>query len=270
MKTARTLSLICFVLFVTACATQPQLKMPPKQVFITTPAEEVQLGEYAFDEIRRKRRICQDAQVCTYIDRVARRAVGANSFGGMDCEIAVFDDDAMDAFALPGGKIGVHTGILPLAGNESGLAAVLDEVISHVTERQGGQRYAELSPSLLGGLSLTTVLFRAWKDPESIRTAMAIYGLGNEVGIPLPYGPVHLEESDRLSLTWMARAGYDPREDLAFWKRLTDYPKTHNGQIPAFLKLHPCDESRLHKMEDFLPTVLPLYRHVVEVSTPSS
>jgi len=233
---------------------------------MTTPDEENLLVEFAFNDVRRVKPICHDAQTLAYVEKVVRRTIGANSFGGLQCQVEVFDDGEIDAFALPGGRIGIHKGILPLAENEAGLAAVLDEVIAHVTQRHGGQRYAELSPSLLGGLTLTAILSNVQTNPDSVRTTMAIYGLGNEVGVPLPYSAAHLEDADRLCLTWMARAGYDPHEALSLWKRLIDYSKSHKERQPEFLKIHPCDENRLQQMESFLPTVLPIYKHVSDVS----
>lgn len=235
-----------------ACVT---LDESGKQAFILmTPDEELQMGVASFNQLKQSGKISHDPAANAQVQRVAQRLIPQVRVPGAQWEVLVFDDPSPNAFALPGGKIGVHTGILPLTQNDDGLAAVLGHELAHVTLRHGGQRVSQQLMVGLGSAAIDVGL--AMNDVKHRGEIMSGLGVGATLGLVLPFSRGHELEADRYGLIYMARAGYNPEEAVAFWQRMKDYSERSGGKPPEWLSTHPADENRIAQIKQLLPEVM--------------
>lgn len=169
-------------------------------------------------------------------------------------EYNLFQDSAVNAWAMPGGKVGVYTGILPFTKNDTGLAVVLGHEIAHAVANHGDERMSQGLLVQLGGIALAQALT---KKPELTRQlALGAFGLGSEVGILLPYSRLQESEADQLGLIFMAMAGYDPHAAVGFWERMTEKGK---NAPPEFLSTHPSDKRRIENIKRKIPEAMKYY-----------
>lgn len=246
---------IC-VLFVmlTACATAPYTQR--SQLILISSAQEARLGARAFRQVLEKEPVSQDPVHRDLVTRVGSRIARAVNRPEFRWEFVVIDKPkTANAFALPGGKVAVYTGIFPTARTEAGLAAVIAHEVGHVLARHGAER---LSQGLLARIGATALqVGMAGKDPGVIRGVMTAYGLGAQVGVLLPYGRLQEREADRIGLILMARAGYDPRAAIDLWKRMAQSDKR---RPPEFLSTHPSPGNRAADLRRWLPEALAAYQ----------
>jgi len=237
---------------VAACETVPVTGR--SQFNVVDEDTEAKLGDQAFAEIKTKSKISQDAQINAMVQRVAQRVAQASGLKE-DWEFIVIEDKQVNAFALPGGKIAVYTGMLPVAKDDNGLATVLAHEVGHVMAHHAGERISQ-SQLIQAGTGIASVLLggATGADPN---TVAALLGAGASVGIELPFGRQQEYEADRIGLTLMARAGYDPRNAVAFWQRMAEASK---GGPPEFLSTHPTDENRIARIQQLMPEALAQYR----------
>lgn len=161
-------------------------------------------------------------------------------------------DTLANAWAMPGGRVAIYSGILPIAEDEDGLAVVMAHEISHVVANHGEERLSQALLVQLGGLSLTEALKTR---PEFTRQLfMAAYGVGATVGVLLPYSRLHESEADHLGLLFMSMAGYDPHAATGFWSRMSEAQNASSP--PEFLSTHPGDATRLKKIEELIPEAM--------------
>lgn len=233
-----------------ACATLPETG---KQAFVlTTPSQEINLGANAFADIKRSQKISQDPAINAQVQRVAKRVIEAANMPHLQWEVVVFDDPNPNAFALPGGKIGVHTGILPITASDAGLAAVLGHEIAHISQRHAAQRLAQ-QMALLGVASLGSVL--ASDDPKVRARWMTAIGATGTLGVILPYSRQHELEADALGIIYAARAGYDPREAPKVWARMAQAARNYPRPL-EFLSTHPVEQTRIRALEAQMPRAM--------------
>lgn len=172
-------------------------------------------------------------------------------------EFNVIEDEAVNAWAMPGGKIAVYTGILPVAENDRGLATVMSHEIAHVLANHGNER---MSQGLLAQTGAVALSVATQNSPELTRNLfMQSYGAAAQVGLLLPYSRLQESEADRIGLTLMARAGYDPRTAAEFWRRMN---AQGGARPPQFLSTHPAPETRIRDIESYLPEALREYRPI--------
>ena len=244
--------------FLSGCATVPETGR--RQVMLLSPNQEAAMGLSAFAEIKDEEEISDDEIANARVQRVGRRI--AESVGrdlpNADWEFVVFESDELNAFALPGGKVGVYTGILKIAETDAELAAVMGHEIAHVSSRHGAERTSQ-QLLVLGGALLTEVGMEA-KDvsQENRELVRAAYGLGTTVGVMLPYSRLHESEADAIGLRFAAGAGYDPRAAISFWRKMAAANKGEDS-VPEFLSTHPSDDTRIKNLELLMPKYLPLY-----------
>jgi predicted Zn-dependent protease len=171
-------------------------------------------------------------------------------------EFNLVESKEVNAWCMPGGKVVVYTGILPLTENEPGLAVVLGHEIAHAIAGHGGERMSQQLLAQLGGVALSVALE---KDPQGTRDLwMSVYGAGAQVGVLLPFSRTHESEADHLGLVFMAMAGYDPHEAIGFWQRMA---KAKGGQSPPeFLSTHPSDQARIDEISRLVPEAMQYYR----------
>ena len=165
------------------------------------------------------------------------------------------EDDQVNAWCMPGGKVVVYTGILPVTKTEAGLAAVMGHEIAHAIARHGNERMSQALALQLGGLALDIAL---QNKPDEVRALVhAVYGLGATLGVMLPYSRKHEIEADYMGLVFMAFAGYDPAESVKFWERMA---VQSGGVHLGFLSTHPSHETRIKKLKALLPEAQKIYR----------
>lgn len=250
-------SLAC--LATVACTTVPETGR--RQLVLFGSEQEMAIGERAFAEIKRQKKISRNAAANAQVQRVGRRLASVVDAPGTRWEFAVFEDPEPNAFALPGGKIGVNTGLLPITRNDTGLAVIIGHEIAHVMARHGSERASQGLLAQLGGALLDLGLTLGTDLPASTRGLINMgYGVGAQVGVLLPYSRLQESEADRLGLIYMARAGYDPREAVAVWERFADYNRRLGRSTPiALLSTHPVDSQRLATIQKHMPEALEEY-----------
>jgi predicted Zn-dependent protease len=170
-------------------------------------------------------------------------------------EFNLVEDSLVNAWCMPGGKVVVYTGILPVTGDETGLAVVMGHEIAHAVANHGNERMSQGLIALTGGVALAKALED--KSEETQNLFMAAYGVGAQVGVLLPYSRLQESEADHLGLIFMAMAGYNPGESVAFWQRMAEGKK---GAPPEFLSTHPSDETRIRKLKEAIPEAMGYYR----------
>jgi metalloendopeptidase OMA1, mitochondrial len=236
------------VILLCGCAVTPITGR--SQLMLISPAEETALGVQAYREVLQKEPITEDSRYTEPVQRIARRLEASANRPDLRWEVNVIEDKkTVNAFALPGGKIGVYTGIFPMAQTEAGLAIIMGHELGHVIARHGAERMSQqLGAQLLG--SALAVGFQA--SPYA-NTIMAAYGLGAQVGVLLPYSRLQESEADRIGLVLAAKAGYDTQAAVGVWQRMA---KQSGRRPPPFLSTHPTPESRIEEIKKFLPQAM--------------
>lgn len=165
------------------------------------------------------------------------------------------DPKTVNAWCMPGGKVVVYTGILPVTKDETGLAVVMGHEIAHAVAKHGNERMSQGLLAQLGGVALSVAL--STQPAATSNLFLSAYGIGTQVGVLLPYSRVQEAEADKIGLVLMARAGYDPRKAVPFWKRMNE---KGGSRPPEFLSTHPAPETRIGEIEAFLPEAMKYYR----------
>ena len=218
-------------------------------------------GIRQFEKMKRKKVICTDPRYTKPVERVANRLKKVIIIPNAEWEFVVFEDHSPNAFALPGGKVGVNTGIFRIVGNDAQsdaiLAAVLGHEISHTAAAHAEQRlYRAMGIILLGQLLWYSLDHQDIDHPEY---ALAGFALGGYLADALPFSRKQEYESDKIGAIYMAKAGYNPKASIELWRRLKNYHNLHGGQKPEFLRTHPQDESRIDALKEFMPIALRYY-----------
>ena len=238
------------------------------------------MGLQAYQEFLSGHRLSQNAQQTQMVKRVGTRIADAvERFSREEkpskrskrrddakWEFNLIESKEVNAFAMPGGKVAVYTGIMPVVKDDAGLAVVLGHEIAHVIAGHGNERMSQALLAQLGETALSEALA---KNPAETRDLfLKVYGVGTQVGVLLPYSRLHETEADHLGLIFMAMAGYDPQAAVAFWQRMADAGK-NKPRPPAFLATHPPSQQRIEDIRQFLPEAMRYYRqHGVEARSP--
>ena len=189
--------------------------------------------------------------------RVGRRIAAASDEPGLQWEFNLIDDPkTVNAFCLPGGKVAVYSGILPVARNEAGLACVMAHEIGHAIARHGSERMTEQLMVQVGQAGLAAALQS--KSPETQQLVLSAYGAGGTVGVLLPFSRKQESEADHIGLIYMARAGYDPHEAPEFWRRMVQ-SSAGQQRPPELLSTHPAPEDRVQQLEQLIPEAMKEY-----------
>jgi metalloendopeptidase OMA1, mitochondrial len=260
MKCLRWLStfLIATVLL-TACTTVPETGR--RQLVLVESDELMEMSLSEFDKIKSETPISRNATQKALVERVGRRIAEVAELPDAKWEFVLFDKpDVVNAFCLPGGKVGVYSGILKIARDDAGLATVLAHEVAHAVAQHGNERVSQGLLLQLGGAVLSDVVK---EQPETARQLIqAAYGVGANVAVMLPHSRKQELEADHIGLLYMARAGYDPRQAVAFWQRFAEYNQQRGGgQPPEFLSTHPLDKKRIAELQDLMPKALEEYQH---------
>jgi predicted Zn-dependent protease len=197
------------------------------------------------------------ARIHVAVDEYCRKYCDENPFAGYEWEFNLVEDDAVNAFAMPGGKVVVYTGLLPVAQDEAGLAVVMGHEIAHVFAKHGSERMSQGLLVQVGQVALSEALKE--KPEETKNLFVTSYGLGTQVALMLPFSRLHEKEADRLGLIFMAMAGYKPDAAVGFWQRMSD-GKDGKGQPPEILSTHPAPATRIAEIKSLIPEAMEYYK----------
>lgn len=240
-------SLVLAVIVIASCQTAPQ---SGRQQFILISDEQANaLGVEAYRDILANSRISRDRPKAATVDRVGRRIATAADHPDFAWEFTLIEDPAPNAFALPGGKVGVHTGLFTVAGNEAQLAAVMGHEIAHAVARHSAERMSR-QLAIQAGLSIAGASSATLARYAPLVAQMATLAL------ILPFSRNQESEADEIGLIYMARAGYDPREAIALWR---NFDKLDDKRPPAFLSTHPAPQSRIARLRQAMPRAMKIY-----------
>src|SRR5574341_689720 len=238
-----------------ACETVPYTGR--SQLQFMSIEQESQMGAQAYQQALSKARLSSDAAASEMVTRVGSRIAAVSGFPQYKWEYRLIQDDKQaNAFALPGGKVAVYTGMLPVTRDENGLAAVLGHEIGHVIARHGGER---VSQQLLVNVGLeTTMAALSSGNPATVQAVASLLGAGASVGVLLPWSRKQESEADRLGLILMAKAGYDPHAARDLWVRMAEAGKGRE-RPPEFLSTHPSEATRIQQIEAWMPEAMQYY-----------
>ncbi|MCI0527967.1 MAG: M48 family metallopeptidase [Nitrospira sp.] len=235
----------------TSCQTVPLTGR--SQLILISDQDELALGQQSYQKVLKESKLSQDPKINEMVRRVGMKLAQVADRPDYKWEFTVIEDDKMvNAFCLPGGKVAVYTGILPITRDEAGLAVVLSHEIGHAIARHGAERISTQELAKIGELGLIVAL--GGKDPQTVKAVDAAYGIGTGVGIILPFSRKHESEADHIGLILMAKAGYDPQTAVEFWQRMLEAKKDKKAP-PEFLSTHPSDERRIQQIKQWLPEV---------------
>jgi len=254
----RLLVFAAVLLVACACATVPVTGR--KQLSLVPATTMLSMSRQQYGAFLQESTVSTDAEKTAVVREVGgniQRAVEryhtqrgmSRELSNYDWEFNLIESDDINAWAMPGGKIAVYTGMLPVAGDENGLAVVIGHEIGHAVAGHGGERMSHLLMVQMGGMALSAALADHPRATQELW--MMAFGLGAQIGFILPYSRLQEREADRLGLIFMAMAGYDPAQALTFWERLSAEKK--GTAPPVFLSTHPTDEQRVRTIRSLLP-----------------
>jgi predicted Zn-dependent protease len=257
------ISIILFVFILLSCSTVPLINR--KQVLLVPQSEILAMSNSSYRGFLDTNKVInhgQDAQRVKTVGQNISKAVeqylievGLQSRADeFSWEFNLVDDATPNAWCMPGGKIVFYKGIIPYCMNDAGIAVVMGHEIGHAVARHGNERMSQSLMVSAGGMALSE--FMKTKPAETQSLFLGAFAIGSQVGVLLPYSRKHEYEADKLGLIFMAKAGYNPEEAIAFWERMM-----HSGGMkpPEFLSTHPADQNRIDAMKKVLPEAKIMY-----------
>lgn len=256
MPRNQTLCIIFIIITcLSACAKSP---LGRNQFKLYSSSQLAGMGEQAFASMKTEQKVSTKPVANQYVQCIAdaiTQHVPKSVFAGQ-WELVVFDSPQINAFALPGGKIGVYTGLIELAENQHQLAAVIGHEVGHVIAEHGNERMS--SSTLIGvGMEVTNQLLQA-NEIASSNLIMAGLGLGVQVGVQLPFGRTHETEADLIGLDLMAKAGFNPQQSVNLWENMAK--ASGDNRQPELLSTHPLPATRINNLTANMPKALKIYR----------
>jgi predicted Zn-dependent protease len=228
-----------------------------KRFLLVGEASELQMGAQAYQDVLAESNLSTDLREVGRVRTIGGRVAEATGKDDYAWEFNLIEADTVaNAFCLPGGKVAVYTGIMELASSDAELATVMAHEIAHAIARHGAERMTQMLMVELGGIALDEAL-----DNQSERTlelAQVAYGIGTSLAYILPYSRTHESEADHLGLIYMAKAGYDPRAAIDFWRKMQQ--KYGDQEPPEFLSTHPNSDTRIADLQKWMPEALKYYK----------
>ncbi|WP_105200594.1 M48 family metallopeptidase [Pseudoalteromonas sp. T1lg10] len=236
------------------CKTSPTGRT---QVTLYSDAQMSQLGGASFEQMKKEQKVNTDSRTNAYVQCVADAVIQVlpTKYAQQKWEVVVFEEDSANAFALPGGHIGVHTGLLKVAQNQDQLATVIGHEVGHVIAEHSNER-ASQSQMLQTGMQIGAVAM----DMGEIgyrNEIMAALGLGAQYGVVLPFSRTHESEADEVGLELMAKAGFEPQQSVALWQNMA---QSGGATPPEFLSTHPAPTSRINELQKRMQGANALYQ----------
>jgi len=257
--------LFALLFIIVACSTVP---LTGRKQLNIIPADQIMSMSYQqYDDFLKQNKVSADKKNTEMVKRVGKKIqVAVESYfaqknlsaelEGYEWEFNLVESEDVNAWCMPGGKVVFYTGILPITKDETGLAVVMGHEIAHAIAEHGNERMSQGLITQFGGMALAKALED--KPTETQALWMGAFGLGAQLGVMLPFSRMHESEADRLGLTFMAMAGYDPNQAVDFWQRMAELK---GGQAPPeFLSTHPSDATRINDIKKHLPEALKYYK----------
>ena len=220
-----------------------------QQLILLPEGQDTQLGLEAYQQILDESRIATDPELDRRVQEVGRRIAAVSTQPDWDWQFTLIENDEPNAFALPGGKVGVHTGLFRVAENDAQLAAVIAHEVAHAIARHGAER---MSQGMLAQYGAAAIGLGTGNQAYAELAAQAA-----TLGIILPYSRTQESEADHIGLFYMAEAGYDPRAAVVLWR---NFERFGGARPPEFLSTHPAPGSRIADLEELMPAALEVYR----------
>lgn len=232
------------------CKTSPTGR---SQIALYSDQQMSEMGTASFAEMKKKQPIEKDPKINTYIDCVAQKVISVlpKEYSSKNWEVVVFKDPSANAFALPGGYIGVNTGLLKVAKNQDQIATVLGHEVGHVIAEHSNERVSQ-SSILSTGMQLGSAALEMG-NIQYRNEIMQGLGLGVQYGVVLPFSRTHESEADTIGLDLMAEAGFNPKESVTLWQNMS---KAGSGATPEFLSTHPAPTSRIANLQSQMSKAL--------------
>ena len=264
-RAVRRPALLLAVLLLAGCATVPMTGR--KQLSLVSGSEVNALAATEYGKFLKENPPVRGTPDAAMVERVGGRIQAAvekymakNDYAGLleeyDWQFHLVNDKAVNAWCMPGGRVVVYSGLLPVTQDETGLAVVMGHEVAHAIAQHGAERMSQQLATQLGGVALGVAL--STKSAETQALAMAAFGAGSTVGILLPFSRAQESEADKMGLHFMAMAGYDPRASIGLWQRMAAAAK-EAGKPPVFLSTHPSDEQRIERLNKDMPEALKRY-----------
>jgi len=259
------LLIVVVLVFLAACSTVPLTGR--RQLNFIPSSQMLSMSFQQYGDFLKTNKLSTNEQQTQEVVRVGTRIQHAveqylaqqnlsSTLDGYKWEYNLVENNEVNAWCMPGGKVVVYTGIMPVVGSEAGLAVVLGHEISHAVAGHGGERMSQGLIAQAGGMALDAAL--ASKPDQTKALWMSAFNVGAQYGALLPYSRVQESEADHLGLIFMAMAGYDPNEALSFWNRMAQ--QMAGKEPPAFLSDHPSDQARINDIKNELPEALKYYK----------
>ena len=261
----RSLAVLCGLMLMTICCTE--VGITGRQQFNIVPNSYINSMSFqAYDEFISQNKTITNTPEAEMVKRVGGRIQTAveqycstndcaDKLDGYKWEFNLVEDPNVNAWCMPGGKVVVYTGILPITQNEAGLAVVMGHEIAHAFAKHGAERMSQGLLVDFGGMALSKAMES--KPEQTKNLFLTSYGIGTQVGVLLPYSRLHESEADHLGLIFMAMAGYDPHEAVDFWQRMA----ANSGSQPLeFLSTHPANETRIQNLQNLIPEAMQYYK----------
>lgn len=246
------------VVFTIGCSTTPVTGR--RQLLVMSEEKENAMGLTAYAEVLKEEPVTKNAAATEMVQRVGKRIAAVADRPDFQWDFNVIEATTQNAFCLPGGKVAVYTGILPVCQSEAGLAVVMSHEIAHAIARHGGERMSHQTAQNLG--QKTMDFMTREKSDTTQQVLMASYNAGSKYLGTLPYSRKHELEADHIGIMLMAKAGYDPSESPKFWERFAGQKE---GATPMeFLSTHPSDARRSAALREVLPEAMDLYQAAPE------
>jgi predicted Zn-dependent protease len=256
---------VLLIATIVACSSVPITGRSQLNMVSSTEIQAMSYSEY--DKFLQENTLSTNAQQTQMVKRIGLRIQKAveqfmeqeklsDRLKGYEWDFNLVESDQVNAWCMPGGKVVVYSGLLPITKDETGLAVVMGHEIAHAIAEHGNERMSQGLLAQMGGAALDAAL--AEKPQETRALWMTAFGLGVQVGALLPYSRLHESEADHLGIIFMAMAGYDPNRAVAFWERMA---ANKGGQAPPeFLSTHPSDATRISEIKEHLPEAMKYYK----------
>jgi predicted Zn-dependent protease len=240
------------------CRTTPVTQR--KQLLLTSETKENELGLAAYQQVLEDEPLTENQDYVQLVRRVGNRIAQAANRPDFDWEFNVIESETQNAFCLPGGKVAVYTGMLPVCESEAGLAVVMAHEVAHAIARHGGERMTHSTVQNLGKNAVGYLMRDQQEDKQKI--VLTAYGAASQYGAILPYSRKHEMEADAIGIRLMAKAGYDPSEAPLFWDRFASIKGS--GAPMEFLSTHPSDARRSAALRELLPEAMRVYEQAAQ------
>jgi predicted Zn-dependent protease len=265
MNLHRTIVLAFVFLFLLSCSTVPITGR--KQLSLIPASEMLSMSYQQYGDFIKSNKLSADQEQTQLVKRVGgniQRAVEqyfaersmSDQLKDYKWEVNLVESKEVNAWCMPGGKIVVYTGILPITQTEAGLAVVMGHEVAHAIAEHGNERMSQALVAQLGAAGLSVALQN--KPAETKNLWMQAYSVGAQYGALLPFSRTQESEADQIGLTFMAMAGYDPNEAVSFWQRMAQGSK--GQKPPEFMSTHPSDETRIADIRKHIPEAMKYYR----------